>query len=192
MNRKLLFFLFAAMTFIIGCSQKVTRVDENTTIDLSGRWNDTDSRLVAKEMVQDGLSRNWLTDFLEANGKNPYIIVGHIRNKTSEHISTETFIKEIEREFLNSGKVKLVSGGEARDQLRAEREDQQEFASSETMKKFGREKGADYILQGTVNSITDAKAKEKVIFYQTDLELTDLETNEKVWIGNKKIKKVVR
>lgn len=177
---------------LASCSRHVTRVSESSTIDLSGRWNDTDSRLVAEEMVKDGLSRVWLSDFTNAKNDKPTVIVGVIYNKTSEHISTETFIKDIEREFINSGQVRLVQGGEARDQLRTERGDQQEFSSAQTMKKWGREHGADFMMTGSVNSITDQYKKEKVIYYQVDLELSSLETNEKVWIGNKKIKKVVQ
>ena len=59
-------------------------------------------------------------------------------------------------------------------------------------KKWGQELGADFMLQGTINSIVDQDKKTKVIFYQVDMELTNVETNEKVWIGNKKIKKVVK
>ena len=190
-NRSLIPLLF--LILIVSCTtRQVKRIDESAQMDLSGRWNDTDSRLVAEEMVRDGLSRVWLTDYTEANNEKPTVIVGVIYNKTSEHISTETFIKDIEREFINSGKVRLVQGGEARDQLRTERGDQQEFASAQTMKKWGREHGADFMMTGSVNSITDQYKKEKVIYYQVDLELSNLETNEKVWIGNKKIKKVVQ
>jgi hypothetical protein len=42
---------------------KVTRVDANETIDLSGNWNDTDSRQVAEEMVKDSLARPGWRDF---------------------------------------------------------------------------------------------------------------------------------
>lgn len=185
--------ILIAAFFLVTCqTARVTRVGTGEQIDLSGRWNDTDSRLVAEEMVNDGLTRVWLTDFIEKNGKKPTLIVGVVKNKSSEHINTETFIKDIEREFVNSGKVKLVQGGEAREELRMERGDQQEFASLETAKKWGQEKGADFILQGTVNSITDANVREKLVYYQTDLELTHLETNEKVWLGSKKIKKTIR
>lgn len=172
-------------------SKSVTRVDEREQIDLSGRWNDVDSRLVAAEMVNDGLTRAWLQDFVEAEGRKPAIIVGLVRNRSSEHIATETFINDIEREYINSGKVRLVQGGEFREELRAEKADQQNNASLETVKRFGRELGADFIMQGSVNSITDANSKTKVVFYQVDMELTNIETNEKVWVGSKKIKKVV-
>jgi len=182
------------LPLFVGCSssRKVTRIDESKQIDLSGRWNDTDSRLVAEEMIADALSRVWLANFRENKNRNPVLIVGLIKNKTSEHISTETFIKDIEREFINSGKIKLVQSSEARDELRNERADQQDFASAESVKRWGLEKGADFMLQGTINSITDAYNKEKIVYYQTDLELSDLESNEKVWIGSKKIKKVVK
>jgi penicillin-binding protein activator len=183
-----------AILIAAGCSStnSVTRVDDKTQIDLSGRWNDTDSRLVAEEMVKDGLSRVWVTDFIEENGKKPTVIIGIIKNKSSEHISAETFTNDIEREFINSGKVKVVQGGDAREELRRERADQQEFASAETTKKWGMERGADFIMQGTVNSITDSNSSEKLVYYQVDLVLTHMQTNEKVWIGSKKIKKIVK
>ena len=193
MKKILALVVFCSLAFI-SCesTRKITRVDEEAQIDLSGRWNDTDSRLVAEEMVRDGLSRIWLSDFIERKGRKPVVIVGLVKNKSSEHISTETFINDIEREFVNSGKVKLVQGGEAREELRNERADQQEFANIASAKSWGKEKGADFMLQGTVSSITDANARQKLIYYQVDLELTDLETNEKVWIGSKKIKKVAK
>ena len=172
-------------------TQQVTRVDENAVIDLSGRWNETDSRLVAEEMISDMLLRPWLNEFESATGKRPVIVVGIIKNKSHEHVAVETFIKDIEKSVLNSGKIRIVTAGEAREELRKERADQNEFATPETIAKWGRELGADFILQGVLNSIVDSNGKQKVVFYQTDLELTNIESNEKVWIGDKKIKKVI-
>ena len=53
------------------------------------------------------------------------------------------------------------------------------------------EKGADFMMQGSINTIVDAYKNEKVVFYQVDIELSHLESNEKVWIGSKKIKKII-
>ncbi|MBL4710369.1 MAG: penicillin-binding protein activator LpoB [Flavobacteriales bacterium] len=172
-------------------TKQVTRVQEDAVIDLSGRWNDTDSRLVAEEMVSDMLLRPWLEEFEKGMGKRPVIIVGLVKNKSHEHIAVETYIKDIEKAVLNSGKVRLVQAGEAREELRKERADQNEFSSAASTAKWGKELGADFMLQGVVNSIVDSNGKQKLVFYQTDLELTNLETNEKVWIGDKKIKKVI-
>lgn len=177
----------------ISCTQKtVTRVSADQQIDLSGRWNDVDSRLVAEEMSKDMLNRPWREAFFQKNGKKPVMIVGMISNKSHEHIEAETFIKDIERELINTATVRVVQNAEFREKLREERADQQQFASPETQKKWGRELGADYMLFGHINSIVDQEGNRKVVFYQINLELADLETNELVWIGDKKIKKYIR
>lgn len=194
MKTKLLIGVMLIAFFVLSCgsSRSVTRVASDTTTDISGKWNDTDARQVAEEMTRDVLSRNWLSDYkMDHDGEKPTVIVGNIRNRSSEHIDTETFIADFERELINSGKVRFVADAGQRKQIRDERMDQQSNASMETTKSLANEIGADYILQGALKSIVDKVEGTKVVFYQTDLELIDLETNEKVWMGQKKIKKVV-
>lgn len=186
-------FLTVLVLVAAGCSQRtVTRVSPDQQIDLSGRWNDTDSKLVAEEMIRDVLNRPWREDFVRANNDKPVVIIGLITNKSHEHIESETFIKDIEREFINSGMVRVVQNSVFREKLREERADQQEFASPETQKRWGAELGADFMLFGTINSIVDAYNKEKVVLYKVNLELANLESNEKVWIGDKEIKKFIK
>jgi len=185
--------VLAAGMAISGCGTKVTRVDEKTVTDLSGRWNETDSRLTAEEITAEMMAHSWYSTYASENaGKKPVIIVGLITNKSHEHIESETFSKDIEKEIINSGRMKLVQAGNKREEIRAERADQQNFASQSTMKKFGLENGADFMLQGTINSIVDQNKKEKSIYYQVNLELTNIQTNDKVWIGDKKIKKMLK
>ncbi|RMH97660.1 MAG: penicillin-binding protein activator LpoB [Calditrichaeota bacterium] len=185
--------LAALLGVVLGCgsSRTVTRIDPETTTDLSGYWNDTDSRLVAQEMIQDVLSRPWLGRFQGQKGRLPVVIVGTIKNRTSEHIEVTTFIKDLERELINSGQVQFVASKEEREEVREERADQQDFASEETMKRFQEELGADFLLRGDISSIIDQEGGTQVKYYQVNLELIDIETNRKVWIGEKKIKKVV-
>lgn len=187
-------FAFLALAIAISaCSQRtVTRVSPDQQIDLSGRWNDIDSKLVAEEMINDVLSRPWRDDFYRATGEKPVMIVGMIANKTSEHIESETFIKDIEREMINSGMVRIVQNSVFREKLREERANQGEFASPETQSRWGKELGADFMLFGVMTSITDSFGKDKVVSYKVNLELANLETNEKVWIGDKEIKKAIR
>ncbi len=183
--------LIILLFLVAGCGTRVKRVPTEQTIDLSGRWNDTDSRLVAEAMIQDCLNHPWLTKFVAKHGRKPVVIVGSIRNLSSEHIPVETFINDIERAFVNSGKIRVVADVMERLQLRDERRDQINWASPETRKKLKNEIGADFMLLGDISSIEDREGRKKVVFYQVDLELIDIETNEKVWIGTKKIKKYI-
>ncbi|MCU4166406.1 penicillin-binding protein activator LpoB [Carboxylicivirga caseinilyticus] len=184
--------LVFALSILSGCmTHKVERVDTKEAIDLSGRWNDTDSRLVAEEMVNQILGGAWIDNHLQSTGNKPVVVVGLIYNKSHEHISAETFIKDVERAFINSGRVRLVQAGDKREELRKERAAQQEFASMATAKQWGQELGADFMLNGDINSIVDTYKKERVNFYKVNLELSNLETNEVIWIGDKEIKKYI-
>jgi uncharacterized protein (TIGR02722 family) len=175
-----------------GPSVKRTEVDE--VIDLSGRWNDTDSRLVAEEMILDCLERPWLDRFTAGNpGKAPSVIVGTVKNRSYEHINTQVFIKDLERALINSGRVQFLASKEERQELREEKADQQlGFTAPETQKSMYREVGADYMLQGSINAIKDEIKGKYVMLYQVNLELIDLESHLKAWIGQKEIKKLVK
>ncbi|MBK7259781.1 MAG: penicillin-binding protein activator LpoB [Ignavibacteriae bacterium] len=186
-------FMVLALSMLSGCgaSRTVTRVEPDEQIDLSGDWNDTDSRLVAEEMIKDVLARPWLGEFKGDKKRTPVVIVGTVRNRTSEHIATTAFIKNLERELINSGRVDFVANKEERQEVRDERTDQQEFSSAESLKKFQQETGADFMLRGDITSIIDAEGGQQVKYYQVNLELVNIETNRKAWIGEKKLKKLV-
>ncbi len=182
--------LFLAL-FASGCSTEVQRVDANKAIDLSGAWNDTDSQLVAEEMMKDVLNRVWIDDFSREHKRQPAVIVGEVRNLSNEHINVNTFVSEVERNLINSGRVQFVASSTERQEIRDERKDQDLNASEATRKAMGQEKGADFMLKGTINTIIDVSGKTQLRYYQVDLNLISLADNRLVWMGQKKIKKLV-
>ncbi|MFL6647442.1 MAG: penicillin-binding protein activator LpoB [Sulfurifustaceae bacterium] len=179
-------------SMLAACGTTVERLDTNEVKDLSGAWNDTDSRLVSEEMIQDVLARPWVQEYTRTKRKPPAVIVGEVRNLSHEHINVGTFVSDMERALINSGKVKFVASSVERGELRDERRDQELHAREDTRKAMGQELGADYMLKGTINTIVDAEGKTQVRYYQVDLTLISLVDNEKVWIGQKKIKKLVK
>ena len=175
-----------------GCATRsVSRTNIDEAIDLSGFWNDTDSQLVSKAMVSDCLSRSWALDWAQKEGEKPKVIVGGVSNKSMEHLNTRTFVKDLERELTNSGKVRFVASSEQRGKIRSERADQQDNSRLETAKSMGQETGADFMLLGQIDQINDSVQGTQVRYYQVELEMIEIESNEKVWIGQKKIKKLV-
>jgi len=170
-------------------ARSVERIDAATVTDLSGRWNDADSRIVAEALTTQSL-HSWAAPRPDQQGTNaPVVIVGAFRNRTYEHIAMETFIRDLERALITSGGVRVVASREERVEVRDERADQQEFAAPETRARLGRELGAKYILQGDVTAIEDREGRDRIRFYQIDATLIDLESNAKVWTGQHKIKK---
>jgi uncharacterized protein (TIGR02722 family) len=185
------FIVLLILTFF-SCSRTVTRIDPSTQIDLSGRWNDTDSRKVADQMIHDLFESDVFKKYADGLGRKPVIVIGLIRNKTSEHIDAGNYIKKFEMVIHNSGFAELVESDEFRDKIRQERAEQQDFADPSTVAKWGKEIGADVMLFGEMNSEIDAYQKKKVVNYITTLFLTDIETNKRIWYGQNEIKKLVK
>jgi hypothetical protein len=192
--------LLLALTATACSNKHVTRVEPDTVTDLSGAWNDTDSRLVANALIEQSVTGPWLERFYNNHGgDSPAVIVGEFRNRTSEHIEVTVFVRDVEFAYINSGLVTVVASAEEREEIRGERDDQQDFSRADTRARLGQELGANYILQGDLTSIQDEEEttrlgvsrKEAIVFYQVDARLIDLETNAVVWAGQHEIKKYI-
>lgn len=189
--RKLIAILIPAV--LLSCQHRVvSRVSPDTAMDLSGRWNDTDSKLVAQKMISDLLESSQFKAYADALGHKPAIIVGTIRNKTSEHIDAENYVRRMELAIYESNVADIVESGAFRDRLRKERAEQQDFASTESAAEWGKELGADLMLFGEMLSETDVYNNRRTVNYTTTLFLTDVETNRRVWYGQHEIKKFVK
>jgi uncharacterized protein (TIGR02722 family) len=184
--------ILLSVSLMFGCGTQVKRIDPDDVKDLSGAWNDTDSRLVSEEMIADMLERPWVGDFRAETGKRPAVIVGTLRNLSHEHININTFVADVERAMVNSGRVDFVASAFEREEIRVERKDQDLNAREDTRKAMGQELGADFMLKGQINTIIDHASKKQVRYYQVDLTLISLKDNRKVWLGQKKIKKFVK
>lgn len=182
-----------ALSMLVGCgsAKNVTRIEPGVVTDLSGRWNDTDSRMVAETMVKQALGSPWLEDYRQRANRKPVVVVGTIRNRSHEHIDVNTFVNDLSRELTNSGKVTFVASRDEREEIRQERVEQATHAREDTQKAPGKEIGADFMLKGDISTILDEADGTKAVFYQVDLEMVDLENNVKTWFGQKKLKKVI-
>ncbi|MFA9460608.1 penicillin-binding protein activator LpoB [Thiohalorhabdus methylotrophus] len=169
---------------------QVSRVGANKQIDVTDKWNSTDSKLVAKQMIKDMVSFPWLEKWNQKHDRMPRVIIKTVRNKSHEHIPTDTFINDLKRAMLRNGQVEFVSGGAAREEVREERKEQDIYASEDTRAEMGAETGADFALAGSINSTVQQADGTRVTFYQVDLNLVDMTTTQEVWYGQKKIKKV--
>jgi len=182
-----------ALPVLTGCGgTQVKRIDTAAVVDISGKWNDTDSRLTAEEMISDCLARPWLSSASGASGENHTVIVGSVRNQSSEHINTGVFVEDLQRALINSGRVTFVASKDERGDVRDERLDQDTNASEETRKAHGQETGADFMLSGNISSVEDKEGGKSVILYQVNLKLLNMKNNQIAWSGQKKIKKAVK
>lgn len=182
-----------ALVTLAACgATRVSRIDPTSVTDLSGKWNDADSRLVANALIEQSIDASWATQYSAANGgAPPTVIVGPFVNRTLEHIPVPTFTRDLERAYVTTGAVRVVASVDERESVRAERADQQVNAIAGTRARLAAEQGAQFMLQGDVQAIEDRQGRERVITYQIDATLVDLQSNAKVWVGQHKIKKYI-
>jgi len=190
---KLIAAAICVSTLIVGCGgTKTTRVAADKEMALTDKWNDEDSRLVAGEMVDDMLSYPWLKKFNKKfPDKEPTIVIQRIKNKSHEHIATDTFVNDIKRAVMRSGVAEFIVSGEERDRVRSELKQQDMNASEETRMEMGEEMGANFALSGSINSFVDQLDGKRVTSYQIDMKLINLQTTREAWSGSKKIKKLM-
>lgn len=187
----------AAVFALSACApvREVSRVDPQQVVDVDYRFNDSDARQVYQGMVQDALSRPWINNFKNENaGKRPAVIVGPVLQATQDYIDTKLITTDIERELINSGLVRLVADKDQRLPARDERAQGQEWSRPETRKRMQYELGADFMVIGRIidDKPRTLDGKGGVSYFKVNLEIVDLESNEKVWIGSQEIKKVWR
>ncbi|MCL1927330.1 MAG: penicillin-binding protein activator LpoB [Treponema sp.] len=193
--KKAFFMLCLTMVFLLfGCGHSVQRVDADKQIDLSGYWNDTDLRKASDNLIKDCLAAPRLSAFYTTERRLPVIIVGRFINSSDEHIDTSILSQRLEASILASGKAEFVASGNLRDDIRAERMDQQQgYTDDATMARIGRETGADFMMTGSVKTIVDSYDKTATRSYFITAELTDIATNRRLWMGEyNDIKKVIR
>jgi uncharacterized protein (TIGR02722 family) len=195
MKNRLFAVLCAALVLGLGScgTTSVKRVDAGTQVDLSGYWNDTDLRIVCDSLIKDCLNSPRIAQVSARKAGLPVVIVGNFRNDSDEHIDTEIISSRMEAAILNSGRADFVAGGPLRNDLRQERQEQQSWASEETVKALANETGADFYLSGTVKTIVDRAGNTATRTYFVYAELTEIESSRKIWIGeNSEIKKVIK
>jgi hypothetical protein len=184
---------------MMSCATTTTgtaRVSADTQIDLTGRWNDSDVRIVCETLIADALASSRINAYIEDfsgkhGGELPTVIVGRFRNASSEHIDTTIISGIMRTAIINSGKMEFVEGGDTREEIRAERQDQQFNANEATASALANETGANFMLTGEVNSTVEKAGNTTVRAYFVKASITNMETNRILWEGqNNEIKKV--
>lgn len=191
----------AALLALTSCASNkspVTRVDSETVLDLSGNWNDTDIGIVCKSLIAGAIQSPRIAKFEAENGRPPVVILGRIRNDSSEPadvIHTDIISKKMENALINSGVFDFVADSGDREALRAERLAQIDFTNPETAAAIGNETGADLMLVGSVKTSIEKSpdGKTESRHYYVYAQMQHLSSNITWWSDeNDEIKKIIK
>lgn len=160
--------------------------DVNNENLLNDRWSETDMQKSVQELVASMMNHR----AVRKAQKPPLVMVTGLQNKTSEHIDTQSIMDMVRVELSKSGDVEFVDK-EARGDIKDEYEYQQSgMVGEETRKGPGGQTGADYIINGRLDSIVQEVGRDKTVYYKLTLNLTNLKTGVITWTDHKQIRKV--
>ncbi len=162
--------------------------DVNKTNLLNDTWSESDMQAVTQDLVAKMVNHPAI-----ANAKTPpLVMVTNLQNKTSEHIDTQSIMDMVRVELTNSGKTQFIDK-EAREDIKGEYDYQNSgMVSGETKKGPGGQVGADFIVNGRLDSIVQEVGKDKTVYYKITLNLTNLKTSVITWTGQKEIRKAFK
>lgn len=183
---------FAALTLLSSCGPKAfvkgQYDDVNRENLMNDQWSETDMQVVVKALVDSMVAHPAIN-----NAKAPPILmVTNLQNKTSEHIDTQSIMDMVRVELTNSGKVAFIDK-EARGDVSNEYDYQNSgMVSEETKKGPGGQIGADFIVNGRLDSLVQEVGKDKSVYYKLTLNLTNLKTTVITWTNHKQIRKTFK
>ena len=162
--------------------------DVNKENLLNDQWSETDMQVIVKAMVDSLVQHPSVSNAK----KMPVVIVTNLQNKTSEHIDTQSIMDMVRVDLTNSGKVSFIDK-EARQDISDEYDYQNSgTVSGESKKSPGGQIGADYIINGRLDSIVQEVGKDKSVFYKITLNMTNLKTSIITWTNHKQIRKTFK
>lgn len=174
------------LTLLLGsCSTKVEYGDPGAVETLTVGFGSTDLQMIAEKMV-----KSLLTSPAMQEQHRPVFQVARVRNKTSEHIDTESITDKIRTTLINSGKVRF-SAAESRDEIinNLEYQSGSGYVDPATQKQIGKQVGADFLLTGEISAITKQRGKKRDVYYKITLNMVNIETGLIEWAEEKEIRK---
>ena len=184
--------LFIITILSIGCTgprafTKGTYEDPNTIALLGDRFNENDMQLIAKKMVN-----SLAASAPVQNAKTLAVMVGKMRNRTTEHIDLSALSDKIRTSLIQSRKFRFVDRQNRRDIAREYEYQRSGYVDPAQANRPGQQTAANFVLTGTVTSNIQEVGREKLVYYKATFHLTNLLSSEIVWTDEKEIRKAYK
>ena len=167
---------------------KVSYGDATAVETTTTGFGSTDLQSIAAKLVDDLISFPPIVQMTAQ--RRPVVFVDKIKNKTTEHIDTESITDSVQTKLLQSGKFRFVD----MTAVKAVQE-QMQFQMDSGMvdpnkaAAFGKQTGAEFMLYGNMSSIVKRNSSTKDVYYKFTLKLVNLESGIMEWAGEKEIRK---
>ncbi|MGB1464990.1 MAG: penicillin-binding protein activator LpoB [Alcanivorax nanhaiticus] len=188
MQRLLTIMMLGAALVLSGCASKVDYGDAQGRETVNTDFGSTDLQMIAAKMVDDMLVFPPIVQLTQ--NRRPVVFVDSIKNKTTEHVDTESITDTIQSKLLNSGKFRFVDMTKV-ESVRQQLDYQSEsgLVDPNTAAQMGRQIGAEFMMYGNFSSIVKREGSTKDVYYKFTLKLMNIQTGIIEWANEKEIRK---
>ena len=147
----------------------------------TGYWDEEDVITVCNKIIDDCVHSPRVASFEEKNGRPPVVVIGSIKNESSERIDTTIVEKKLQTEILKSGVLEFVAEAGERGAIQEELIFQDQYASLDSAKAIDNAEAADFLMSGYVKTLVDRVSKKPTRTYYVFVSLTNIETQRILW-----------
>ncbi len=186
MKERMKLFSMAAIWAVLasGCATTVEYGDETSSKPIATSFGSSDLQQIAAKMVDSLLVDEAIAE-ISVNGP-PLLIVDKVKNKTMEHIDTESVTDSIRTKLIRSRKFSFqdrTTEGALNEELAY-----QQVASKDPVAS-GQQDAPQYMLISNLSQIEQNQGRLQDVFYKYTMSLRDLKSGILIWADEKEIRK---
>ncbi|MDY0144553.1 MAG: penicillin-binding protein activator LpoB [Kiritimatiellia bacterium] len=178
--------VLALVAMMTGCINTMEYGDATSTKPISTEFGSADLQRIAAKMVDSLLGDDLLMDDIGTAGP-PLLIVDKVKNKTSQHIDTESVTDSIRTKLIRSRMFSFQD--RTTEAALAEELAYQQTAAQDAVA-MGQQDAPRYMLTANLSEISQKAGRVRDVYYKFTMSLRDLKSGRLLWADEEEIRKV--
>ena len=186
--RKLILLLAVAALPLAGCAHQVSYGDAGSAKPLSTDFGSSDLQQIAESMVDSLVT---FPPIVQLTGqRRPVVSVDKVKNKTMQHIDTESVTDSIRARLIRTGKFRFIdrsTDAAAIEEIKTQQDSG--LVDPNSAVEFGKQQGAEFLLTANFSEIKQKGGSVTDVYYKFTMNLKNLKTGILEWSDEKEIRK---
>jgi penicillin-binding protein activator len=175
---------------LAGCAgNSVMYGDAGSAKALSTDFGSSDLQQIAEAMTDSLVTFPPIVELV--GQRRPVISVSKVKNKTMQHIDTESITDSIRAKLTRSGKFRFIdrtTDEETTEEIRTQQDSG--LVNKKTAVNFGQQIGAEFLLTANFSEIKQKAGSTIDVYYKFTMNLKNLKTGILEWSDEKEIRKI--
>ena len=174
-----------------GCASTMQYGDAGSAKPISTEFGSSDLQQIAETMVDSMITFPPMVEL--TSSRRPVVSVDKVKNKTMQHIDTESITDSIRAKLIRSGKFRFIdrtTDAQTIEELKTQQDSG--LVDKKSAVNFGQQLGAEFLLTANFSEINQKAGNTTDVYYKFTMSLKNLKTGILEWSDEKEIRKVFK